>query len=213
MANKAHSELIVREGWPFLFPLLALTLISFGLQLHWAITLVLGLLTLFVLNFFRNPYRQIPQDPNSIVSPGDGVVVSVRETDENRQCISIFLNVFNVHVNRSPISGTIKQIDYRKGKFLAASKPEASVENEMNSLTIQDQDFEIEVIQIAGLIARRIICWNQPQDTLQKGERFGLIRFGSRVDLFMPKSCQVVVKVGQKVKGGRDILAHRPQTS
>lgn len=137
-------------------------------------------------------------------------MVAVR-TEGSTTVISIFLNVFNVHVNRAPIGGTVVAIEYCKGKFLPADRPEASVENESNALVIRDGDFEVRVCQVAGLIARRIVCWVKPQHALQRGERFGLIRFGSRVDLSLPSSCVIQVRVGGKVRGGSSVLALRAE--
>jgi phosphatidylserine decarboxylase len=210
MAKRSHNELIVREGWPFLLPMVALLAAAYLLAMPWWVMVPIALMTLFVLQFFRNPYRQVPADPRAIVSPGDGRVVAVR-TEGDTTVISIFLNVFNVHVNRAPIGGTVESIEYRKGKFLPADRPEASVENESNALIIRDGDLHVRVCQVAGLIARRIVCWVRPQASLQRGERFGLIRFGSRVDLSLPSSCSVLVRVGVKVRGGSSVLAMRPE--
>lgn len=209
MAQK-HNELIAKEGWIFFFPLVIATVVSFALGWHLAVTVVLGLLAVYVAYFFRNPYRRIPEDPAAVISPADGKVVTVRDLGDGRTMISVFLNIFNVHVNRCPIAGEITQVNYKKGAFLAAYKPEASELNEQNGLVIRDGDDEIEVIQIAGLIARRIICWSRQGDKVAKGERFGLIRFGSRVDIFLPSHWQVVVREGQKISGGCDLIAKRP---
>ena len=205
--NKEHQEFIAKEGWIFLFPLAALTVIFFIFLpiLGW----VLVLLTFFVAYFFRNPYRQIPNDPQAIVSPADGKVVAVRQLDNGRQLISIFLNVFNVHINRAPIVGEVTHVQHTPGKFLAAYKEEASKVNERNTLIIQDGSFSVEIVQIAGLIARRIICWAKHGHLLEKGERFGLIRFGSRVDIFLPANCQIEIKPGDKIAGGSDIIARK----
>jgi len=205
---KKHTELVAKEGWLFFFPLLLSAVVSFLLQ--WTLAgCVLALLTFYVAWFFRNPYRQIPEEADVIVSPADGKVVGVHRLEDGRHMITIFLNIFNVHVNRSPIGGTIERVEYTAGKFLAAYKEEASTLNERNRLVIRDGDFRVEVTQIAGLIARRIVCWAREADTLLRGERFGLIRFGSRMDLVLPESCQVVVKPGQKIAGGSHIVARR----
>jgi phosphatidylserine decarboxylase len=209
LADK-HNELIAREGWIFFFPTLLLCIITFMLGLSFWIWSILGILAFYIAWFFRNPYRKIPAEPGAIVSPADGKVVGIRTTEDGRICINVFLNIFNVHVNRSPIEGKVEAVNYRKGKFLNAMKPEASAENECNGLTLVDGDFRMDVIQIAGLIARRIICWSKEGDQLARGERFGLIRFGSRVDIFLPGDCEVRVKEGQKVSGGSDIIAIRP---
>ncbi len=207
MATK-HEELIAREGWVFLFPtiLLALVLFVFGFTILGSIAAVLAV---YIAYFFRNPYRQIPDDPKGIVSPADGKIVAIRHLDDGRVMISVFLNIFNVHVNRSPIAGEVETVLHTPGKFLAAYKEEASTLNEQNKVVVRDGDFVMEVIQIAGLVARRIICWTKQQDTLARGERFGLIRFGSRVDLYFPDECDILVSVGQIIKGGSDLIARR----
>ena len=210
---KKHNELIAKEGWVFLFPPLVLSLLSFLLNWPLWITVVLAVLGAYVAYFFRNPYRQIPTEPGGIVSPADGKVVGVHRLEDGRHLITIFLNVFNVHVNRSPIEGTIEEVEYSKGKFLAAYKEEASKVNERNRLLIKDGDFAVEVTQIAGLIARRIVCWVAPSQTLTRGQRFGLIRFGSRMDVVLPAECAVLVQPGQKIAGGSHLIARRSEAS
>ena len=210
---KKHQELIAKEGWIFLFPSVLLTLVSFALKWPIYVSSIFLLLAIWIAWFFRNPYRQIPEAPDAIVSPADGKVVGVHQLDDGRHLITIFLNVFNVHVNRCPIGGKITRIQYIKGKFLAAFDKDASKLNERNVVEITDGDFKIEVIQIAGLIARRIICWSKADDQVARGERFGLIRFGSRMDLILPESCDVLVKLGDIVSGGSDILAKRTDLS
>lgn len=186
-----------------------IVLFALSLILKWPIWLaVISLiLTLYVAYFFRNPYRRIPSDEDAVVSPADGKVVQVGRDDAGRWVISVFLNIFNVHVNRSPIAGQISEIKYIKGKFLAAYDPKASIENERNGLSIVRGSQTVEVIQIAGLIARRIVCWKKAGDELARGERFGLIRFGSRVDIILPAEAEMAVVVGQKIRGGCDMLA------
>lgn len=203
-----HDEWIAKEGWVFFFPLVALTLVL-GLLNYYGVAAVFAVLALYVAYFFRNPYREIPSDPAAIVSPADGKVVAIRTLDDGRQAMSIFLNIFNVHVNRSPIPGLVERTEYTTGKFVPADRPDASVVNERNKLVIADGNFRMEVTQVAGLIARRIVCWSKTSDQLACGERFGLIRFGSRVDLLFPKECEIVAKIGQKVAGGCDIIARR----
>lgn len=207
--SKPHQELIAKEGWVFLIPLVLLTLVSLWLRWPVALTLILAMLSAFVGYFFRNPYRQIPEDSKAVVSPADGKVVGVHRLEDGRQLISIFLNIFSVHINRCPIGGRTEQIRHKPGQFKAAYKPDASQVNERNSVSIRDGEFQIEVIQIAGLIARRIVCWSKEGDQVVKGQRFGLIRFGSRVDLILPEPCELLVKPGDKVKGGSDIIAER----
>ncbi|CAM2006982.1 phosphatidylserine decarboxylase family protein [Acanthopleuribacter pedis] len=207
MAGK-HQELVAKEGWVFLFPTALAALLLF--ILGWVISGgIVAVLAVYIAYFFRNPYRQIPEDPKGIVSPADGKIVAVRHLDDGRVMISVFLNIFNVHVNRSPIAGEVETVLHTPGKFLAAYKEEASTLNEQNKVVVRDGDFAMEVIQIAGLVARRIICWTKTQDTLAKGERFGLIRFGSRVDLYFPDECDILVTEGQKVSAGSDLIARR----
>ncbi len=206
---KQHRELVVREGWIFFLPLLFFALLALVLGRHPALIAVLFVLAAYVAWFFRNPYRQIPEDPDAIVSPADGKVVGIHRLEDGRNLITIFLNIFNVHVNRYPIGGSVEKVEYTKGRFLAAYKEDASQVNERNLVVIRDGDFRVDVIQIAGLIARRIVCWASESDQVLKGGRFGLIRFGSRMDIFLPESCRILVKPGQKVKGGSDILAMR----
>ncbi len=196
--------MIAKDAYRFLIPLLvAMTL---TLWLHWLVaTVLLFLLTAFVAFFFRNPKRLIPADPNAIVSPGDGRVVKV-ERIGNVTKMSIFLSIFNVHVNRSPIRGRIEAIDYRRGKFKAAFNPAASVENERNIIMVSDGAVTIVFTQIAGLIARRIVCWKKVGDFVEKGELIGLIRFGSRIDILFPAATEVIVEKGDKVRGGSSVI-------
>lgn len=162
----------------------------------------------FCLYFFRDPEREIPQGPYA-VSPADGKVLTVAEEAGGVKRLSIFLNIFDVHVNRAPIGGVIAEVKYRRGKFLVASKEEASVENEQNSVTIRQGATEVTFKQIAGLIARRIVFWKQVGDEVQAGERVGLIKFGSRVDVFLGPEWEVVVRPGERVKAGSSVLARR----
>lgn len=205
-----HSEWIVREGWPFAIAALLLTVLFCAVELWW-VALSAGLLAVFVIFFFRNPSRSIPVDPRAIVSPADGHVVRIDEFGDGRTGISIFLSVFDVHVNRSPVGGVIASTEYHPGKFLAAFRQTASLENERKRWMIHDGDFSVEVVQIAGWIARRIVSWKEPLETTAIGERFGMIRFGSRVDLILPPGCKVVVKKGQLVRGGATLMALRPE--
>lgn len=205
---------IVREGIPFLIPSLILTLLL--LWLGWAVLFVPAiLLTLFTAYFFRNPKRKISSLPNIVVSPADGRVIEVRECEENRFLkknalkISIFMSPFDVHVNRAPVSGKILQASYHPGKFLVASRDKASLLNEQNALVIETEDqSKILLLQIAGFIARRIVCHAKQGDLLNRGEIFGMIRFGSRVDLFLPLNVRPLVRVGQHIKGGESIVGY-----
>jgi len=203
---------MVKEGYYFGLPPLLLGGVSF--LLHWyAAAVVLVLLAAFVFSFFRDPERVIPTEPGAVVSPGDGRVVVV--TDEENagrpgKRVSIFLAVWNVHVNRSPASGTITKMEYRPGKFLAAMRERASVENEQNVFTLSTDAGEMVFKQIAGLIARRVVSWKKQGEKVARGERIGLVRFGSRVDVWIPKEAEILVKLGENVKGGSSVLARWP---
>jgi phosphatidylserine decarboxylase len=192
--------IIVKDAYRFLLPLLGAAALAFGLQLYWVAIFVL-LLAAFVAFFFRNPHREIPSDPRVIVSPADGRVVKVERVG-NVTRLSIFLSIFNVHVNRSPIAGRIEAIDYRRGKFKAAFNHSASVENERNVIMVAQGNIKLVFTQIAGLIARRIVCWKKVGDMVGKGELIGLIRFGSRVDVLFPAGTDVTVERGDRVRGG-----------
>jgi phosphatidylserine decarboxylase len=163
-------------------------------------------LTAFICYFFRNPHRHIPVGDNLVVSPADGKVVKIAPTADETTTISIFLNIFNVHVNRSPVSGRLEHLEYMRGKFKVAFDDEASRVNEQNILTISGQNARIVVRQIAGLIARRVICFKKDGDPVTRGELIGLIRFGSRVDITLPSRVRIHVKVGDRVRGGNSIL-------
>lgn len=166
------------------------------------------LLALFCLYFFRDPERVIPGG-RVAVSPADGKVVSITKDPDGRTRMGVFLNVFDVHVNRSPIAGTIRSIRYQPGKFLVASKPEAASQNEQNTFVVEGDGTSLEFSQIAGLIARRIICYKKPGDTVAAGERVGLIQFGSRVDILFGSEWELAVAEGQRVSAGSSILAKR----
>jgi phosphatidylserine decarboxylase len=201
---------MIRDVYRFLIPLLVFMAICAYYRLWYPFT-AFTLLALFVCYFFRNPPRQIPAGEGLVVSPADGKVVKIvplaaSATEPGGFAISIFLNIFNVHVNRSPIRGRLEGMEYVRGKFKAAYDDEASRVNEQNILTIQGDRLRVVVKQIAGLIARRVICWKREGDELDRGELFGLIRFGSRVDVLVPESVRVLVKVGDRVKGGSSIL-------
>lgn len=174
----------------------------------WWYALPLYILAAFCLYFFRDPEREIPHGPVA-VSPADGTVVAVKPDEAGTNRVSIFLNVFNVHVNRTPIAGKVKCIKYQEGKFLVASKEEASHSNEQNTITVEGDGSRVVFKQIAGLIARRIICYKKPGDILEAGERIGLIKFGSRVDVFLGPEWDVAVRVGERVAAGSSIIARR----
>ena len=203
---------IAKEGYMFILPLAILTGIFWALSWLWVAGLFGGL-SLFVTWFFRDPERSIPEDPNSIVSPGDGKVVEIVPEkdpllDEVYTRVSIFLNVFNVHVNRVPISGKIQATRYNPGKFLNAASHKASLDNEQSAILLTNGHVTILVKQIAGLIARRIVCWAKEGDEYQRGQRFGLIRFGSRVDIFLPEGTDIKVAMGDIVSGGSSIIGY-----
>jgi phosphatidylserine decarboxylase len=203
---------MVKEGYYFGLPPLVLGGVAF--VAHWTIAAILLVcLAAFVFYFFRDPERVIPTDPGAVVSPADGrVVVITNEENGGRpgKRISIFLAIWNVHVNRSPEAGTITKMEYRPGKFLAAMRARASVENEQNVISLSTASGEMAFKQIAGLIARRVVCWKKEGDAVQRGERIGLVRFGSRVDLWVPRGVEIVVALGDNVKGGSSVLARWP---
>ncbi|MBI3814254.1 MAG: phosphatidylserine decarboxylase family protein [Nitrospinae bacterium] len=203
---------IVSDGYRFIIPLLIISGISFYFCLT-ALSIILSILTIFVISFFRDPEREITGDERAVVSPADGKVVKIQDVKNDAVyggdavCISIFLSIFNVHVNRSPYEGVVKKVVYNPGKFLAAFDDKASLLNEQNSVLIElKKGAKILVKQIAGLIARRIVCWVKEGDRVERGVRYGLIRFGSRVDILLPSDTELAVKVGDRIKGGKDII-------
>ncbi len=200
---------MVRDALRFLVPLLILGCLSLISPIPW-LAIPFIILAVFVAYFFRNPDRQIPPGENLVLSPADGKVVKIiplRGGDfDGGTAISIFLNVFNVHVQRSPIQGELESLEYKRGRFLAAYEDEASQINEQNVITVRGPRIRVVFKQIAGLIARRVVCWKQPGDKLGRGELVGLIRFGSRVDMIVPGQVRILVKVGDKVKGGSSII-------
>ncbi len=209
---KNYGIPVAAEGWPFILPLAAITILCF--LLGWKYPgVVLLVLTLFVLFFFRDPERTIPDGNGVIVSPADGKVIVIKDVFEpdylkqDVKQISIFLSVFNVHVNRSPCEGTVETVKYNPGKFLAAWDDKASLDNEQTAMVIANRKNKVLVKQIAGLIARRIVCYAKPGDTVKTGERYGLIRFGSRVDIFLPRTADIKVQLGDRVTGAKDVIA------
>jgi len=194
------------EGWVFVLPLAGATVLS-ALVGWWGVTGVGLVLTVGVALFFRDPERSIPQTPETIVSPADGRVMEIVPENAQTRRISIFLSLWDVHINRAPYGGVVQSVVYTPGKFLAAYRQEASWVNEANTITIADHGREFMVKQIAGILARRIVCRVQPGDTLEKGQRYGLIRFGSRTDLLLPATAEIAVQVGDVVRGGETILA------
>jgi phosphatidylserine decarboxylase len=203
---------MVKEGYSFGVPPLLFGALACGLQ-WWIAGGIALVLAGFVFYFFRDPERVIPAASGAIVSPADGRVVVVKDEDHDGQTgkrVSIFLAIWNVHVNRAPAAGTITELQYRPGKFLAAMLERASLENEQNVFTLQTDAGPMVFKQIAGLIARRVVSWKKAGETVARGERIGLVRFGSRVDVWLPQEVQVMVQVGDNVKGGSSTLALWP---
>jgi phosphatidylserine decarboxylase len=201
---------MVRDGYFYALPLgLAALLIGWFTRPGWALPPLL--LAGFFLCFFRDPERAVPDAPGAIVSPGDGKVTDISNIVMNgaeRMRISIFLNVFNVHVNRAPIGGVIRDVRYQKGKFVNAMSPNSAEENEQNIVTVEGEGHTVIFKQIAGLIARRIVFTKKVGDHVARGERVGLIKFGSRVDVVMEPDVQLAVKLGDQVKGASSVLAY-----
>jgi phosphatidylserine decarboxylase len=200
---------MVKDGFKFAAGPLVLGIAAMAIHWFWAGS-VFMFLGVFVLFFFRDPERAIPADPETIVSPADGRVMEVVEEPLDGQPgrrISIFLSIFDVHVNRSPVAGKITAIEYRTGKFYAAMRGRASAENEQNAFHVSSERGDVVFKQIAGWVARRIVCWKSVGDSVTRGERVGMIRFGSRMDVWLPDRVEIAVRSGQHVAGGRSILA------
>ena len=213
--NLRYKEFpIVKEGFLFIIPFFLLTFIlAFFVPFY--ITLFFALINVFLIFFFRNPKRTIPDHESAVVAPADGRIIYAGRWAEDQFLksnvfkISIFMSVFNVHVNRIPANGTIREIIYKKGSFFSANFDKASQLNERNVLLLETKEHEkLLFAQIAGFVARRIVCWIKKGDSVIKGQRFGLICFGSRVDIFLPLETRIEVKVGQKVKGGETIMGY-----
>ena len=201
---------MVRDGYIYGLSLLAVALVLAWATGSWEWSIVPVLLAAFFLWFFRDPQRTVPAGEGVIVSPGDGLVtetVAIATPEGPRQRISIFLSVFDVHVNRSPIGGVLTRVRYQKGKYLNAMNPASADRNEQNAVTVRGQGIEVTFKQIAGLLARRIVFNLTEGDTVERGQRVGLIKFGSRVDVLLPAEAALRVKVGQRVKGGSSVLA------
>ncbi|HET6460214.1 MAG TPA: phosphatidylserine decarboxylase family protein [Syntrophales bacterium] len=203
-----HNSIIVPEGLPFIIPLGIFTLIFFLFRITWG-AMIFFIATCFVTWFFRNPEREFADGTNAVISPADGEIVKIEEGVQNdllngpAQKISVFMNVFNVHVNRMPYSGTVAAIKYDKGNFFSANLDKASKLNEKNSVLVDTDDGKkILTVQIAGLVARRIECWVKEDMHVRKGERFGMIRFGSRLEVFLPHDAVISVAIGDKVRAG-----------
>jgi phosphatidylserine decarboxylase len=220
MADRAVGIPIVREGLPFVGAVGASALVA-GLLGWTAPAAVLTGATAFTAWFFRNPHRAVPRAVSDVaqcvVSPGDGRVVAVSEEYEPRYLkqlavrISIFLNIFDVHVNRIPCSGVVEDVVYQPGSFVAANRPDATLHNEQNALMLRSMTgVKVLCVQVAGLLARRIVCWVTPGERVTCGERYGMIRFGSRMDLYLPKGSMLHVAMGDRVTGGETVVAELP---
>jgi phosphatidylserine decarboxylase len=212
MASRYPHPLIAREGWPFLaFALVASSIIC--AWLGWLWSLPFWVISVFILQFFRDPPREIPADPLAILSPADGRIVVVGKArdpylDRDAIKISVFMNVFNVHSNRSPVDGTVKKRWYHSGSFLNAALDKASLENERNALWLQTPSgTDVTCVQVAGLVARRILCYVEEGAALERGQRYGFIRFGSRVDVYLPPDAEVKAALGDTVYATESILA------
>ncbi len=211
MNNHYPHPIIAREGWPFLTIAIVVALVATSLLGGWSWPF--WVIALFVLQFFRDPPRTVPLQPNAVLSPADGRIVVVEKAQDpyaGREAlkISVFMNVFNVHSNRSPVDGAITKVEYFPGKFVNADLDKASTENERNAVVVTaDNGAVITFVQVAGLIARRILCYVKPGDKLARGQRYGFIRFGSRVDVYLPLTARPLVTVGDKVSATETILA------
>jgi phosphatidylserine decarboxylase len=215
---KPGGFFLAREGYPFLLIFILLAIL--GAYFFWPLGLFFGALFLFSLNFFRDPQRVPPQDPRALVSPADGKVLKVealpggKYISQAHQKISIFMSALDVHVNRIPCDGTIKKIHYFPGQFFVASLDKASEKNERNAVILETpQGQEVAFVQIAGLVARRIVCYLKEGLQVSRGERYGMIRFGSRMEVCIPPSWKVLVKPGDKVKAGSSELAQIKEVS
>lgn len=208
--NYPHP-IIAREGWLFLAIALALAALVSWYSSPWSIPF--WIVAAFVLQFFRDPARDAPGEANTVASPADGRVVAVEKAhdpylDRETIKVSVFMNVFNVHSNRAPVDGEVKQIWYNAGSFVNAALDKASTENERNALWIRaDAGADVVCVQVAGLIARRILCYVKPGDKLARGQRYGFIRFGSRVDVYLPPNARVKAALGDKVYAASTVLA------
>jgi phosphatidylserine decarboxylase len=211
MAAYPHP-IIAREGWPFLAAAVLAALVV-GWAAGWWWSVPLWLAVLFIVQFFRDPPRPIPGDERTVVAPADGRIVAVERAndpylDRPATKVSVFMNVFNVHSNRSPVDGKVQQTWYAPGAFVNAALDKASLENERNALWLKaDAGPDVTCVQIAGLVARRILCYVKTGDRLHRGDRFGFIRFGSRVDVYLPAEARVKVELGQRVYAASTVLA------
>jgi phosphatidylserine decarboxylase len=216
--NTPHypHPIIAREGWPFLAGSILIALLVMQWSPGWSIPL--WIIAVFVLQFFRDPARSGSTAANAVLSPADGRIVVVEHTHDpygNREAlkISVFMNVFNVHSNRSPVDGKVQSVEYFPGKFFNAALDKASLENERNAMVIQTESGHlVTATQVAGLVAKRILCYAKVGDTLARGQRYGFIRFGSRVDVYLPPGSRPRVAIGDKVSATSTVLAELPET-
>ncbi|GKS68863.1 phosphatidylserine decarboxylase [Nitrosomonas sp. PY1] len=204
--------IIAREGWPFI-AIAFLAAIGVTVFVDWLWAIPFWIIAFFVLQFFRDPPREVPDNQNAILAPADGRIVAIEKVQDpylkrDAVKISVFMNVFNVHSNRSPVDGKVQDKWYFPGKFINADLPKASLENERNALWIKaDNGADVTCVQVAGLIAKRIVCHIAIKDHLQRGQRFGFIRFGSRVDVYLPLNIKINVNIGDKVSATQTVLA------
>lgn len=210
MSNYPHP-LLAREGWPFIGISVAAAILVWVLAGFWW-SLPLWIIAVFVIQFFRDPPRAVPGQANAVLSPADGRIVKVEKThdpytERDTLLVSVFMNVFNVHSNRSPVDGTVERVVYSAGKFVNADLDKASSENERNAVVVKLAQDRITVVQVAGLIARRILCYVKQGDVLARGQRYGFIRFGSRVDVYLPLTARPKVAVGDVVYATRTVIA------
>ncbi len=207
---------VARDGLVFIIPLVLIAVLLWLFQVFaWAF--LFSLAAGFVISFFRDPERSIPPDERAVLSPADGKIIRIESCTEDRYLqgpaikVSIFMSVFNVHINRVPLSGRIVETAYRPGKFVSANLDKASAANEQNALLLETLGgLRVLFVQIAGLIARRIVCWVKEGDSVERGHRFGMIRFGSRMDVYLPSNTQIHARLGQKAYGGQTILGYLP---
>ena len=210
--NKHYPHpILAREGWPFIAGSIIVALLLHVFFSGW-VALPFWIIALFVVQFFRDPARPIPQQANAVLSPADGRIVKVEKVrdpyaDRDALLISVFMNVFNVHSNRAAVDGTVTKVQYFPGSFVNADLDKASTENERNAVVIDSNGTTVTLVQVAGLVARRILCYVKPGDVLTRGQRYGFIRFGSRVDVYLPLTAQPKVAPGDKVSATTTILA------
>jgi phosphatidylserine decarboxylase len=211
VSNYPHP-IIAREGWPYIAASFAVA-VAVTFTLGWAWSIFFWLISLFILQFFRDPPRVIPGAPRAVLAPADGRIVTVERTRDpylkrDALKLSVFMNVFNVHSNRSPVDGEVREIWYHAGQFVNAALSKASLENERNALWLKTADgTDVTCVQVAGLIARRILCYVKAGDKVARGQRYGFIRFGSRVDVYLPVSATPKVAIGDMVHASSTVLA------